>query len=224
MVSKDAGDDFAFFRQVYQRAVSGVVNYRGVIQAVSKKGIRHKLLGNGMGIVGATASLGFSCALDDHTYELLAYRKPESCGTPRAVGAESVKEMEVETFPHTFNSYDHESGRVLVAPTGPDPVLAGVRGDSPRAVLEAFRKSPDRRGGARSYHLRDQPVHRRPSDEPAVDTPQGVLGRLARRLDPLHTTHPGGPSDAPAPHRRRHRRELAWSTSPLETSGASPVS
>jgi tRNA(Ile2)-agmatinylcytidine synthase len=140
MAPKGADGDLSFFRQVYRRAVSGVVNFRGVIRAVSKMGIRHKLLGNGMGVVGAAASLGFSCASDDHTYELISYRKPENCGTPRAVDPRSVKEMEVETFPHTFSSYDHESGRVLVAPTGPDPVLSGVRGDSPRAVLEAFHR------------------------------------------------------------------------------------
>jgi len=137
MASKDSGD-MEFFRQVYLRAVSGIVNYRGVVRAVSKVGVRHRLLGNGMGIVGAAASLGFSCDSDDHTYELIAYRKPENCGTRRAVEPSSVVEMEAETFPHTFNSYDHESGRVLVAPTGPDPVLLGVRGDSPKAVLEAF--------------------------------------------------------------------------------------
>jgi len=140
MASKDAAGDMGFFRQVYQRAVSGIVNYRGVIRAVSEMGVRHRLLGNGMGIVGAAASLGFSCDSDDHTYELIAYRRPENCGTRRAIEPQSVIEMEAETFPHTFNSYDHESGRVLVAPTGPDPVLAGVRGDSPRTVLEAFRR------------------------------------------------------------------------------------
>lgn len=140
MAPKVAAGDMEFFRQVYQRAVSGIVNYRGVIRAVSKMGVRHKLLGNGMGIVGAAASLGFSCDSEDHTYELIAYRRPENCGTRRAIEARSVVEMEAETFPHTFNSYDHESGRVLVAPTGPDPVLAGVRGDSPRTVLEAFRR------------------------------------------------------------------------------------
>lgn len=129
-----------YFREVYLRALSGMVNYRGVIRQLCQMGVRHRLLGNGMGAVGAAASLGFSCESDDHTYELIAYRRPEKCGTPRSVLPESVVEMEAETFPHTFNSYDHESGRVLLAPTGPDPVLAGVRGDSPRAVLEAFQK------------------------------------------------------------------------------------
>ena len=140
MAPRDDPQLSGFFRQIYLRAVSGVVNYRGVIRAVSEMGIPHRLLGNGMGVVGAVASMGFSCDLDDHTYELIAYRRPERCGTRRALEKGSVVEMEAESFPHTFNSYDHESGRVLVAPTGPDPVLAGVRGDSPRAVLDAFRK------------------------------------------------------------------------------------
>jgi len=139
MVSRGAAADLEFCREVYLRAVDRVVSYRRTIRAVSKLGIRHRLLGNGMGIVGAVASLGFSCDVDDHTYELISYRKPENCGTRRAVDPQSVREMEAETFPHTFNSYDHESGRVLIAPTGPDPVLAGVRGDSPSAVLNAFR-------------------------------------------------------------------------------------
>jgi tRNA(Ile2)-agmatinylcytidine synthase len=139
MVPADvSGDDLAFFRKLYERGLSGVVNYRGVIRTISQMGVRHRLLGNGMGIVGAAASLGFSCETDDHTYELILYRRPERCGTPRALDPASVKEMEHQTFPHTFNSYDHESERILIAPTGPDPVLAGIRGDSPRAVLAAL--------------------------------------------------------------------------------------
>lgn len=129
-----------YFREVYLRALVGMVNYRGVVRQLARMGLRHRLLGNGMGAVGAAASLGFSCESDDHTYELIAYRRPERCGTPRSVLPESVVEMEAKTFPHTFNSYDHESGRVLLTPTGPDPVLAGVRGDSPRAVLGAFQR------------------------------------------------------------------------------------
>jgi tRNA(Ile2)-agmatinylcytidine synthase len=140
MASKAATQGMEFYRQIYRRAVSGIVNYRAVIRAVSEMGVPHRLLGNGMGVVGAVASMGFSCDMDDHTYELIAYRRPERCGTRRALEPGSVVEMEAETFPHTFNSYDHESGRVLVAPTGPDPVLAGVRGDSPQTVLDAFRK------------------------------------------------------------------------------------
>jgi tRNA(Ile2)-agmatinylcytidine synthase len=127
-----------FFRSLYLRAVSGIVNFRRVKRDISGMGIRCELLGNGMGVVGAASSMGFSES-DDHTYELIAYRLPENCGAPRSVDPASVTQMERETFPHTFNSFDHGSGRVLLAPKGPDPVLLGIRGDSPDVVLEAFR-------------------------------------------------------------------------------------
>lgn len=138
MVSKES--DLAYYEDLYSKAIGGIVSYTGVINKLSKMGVRRTLLGNGMGIVGAAASLGFQPRLDDHTYELIAYRKPENCGTPRPVDPDSVAAMESATFPRTFNSFDHESGRVLVAPTGPDPVLAGVRGSSPRVVVDAFRR------------------------------------------------------------------------------------
>lgn len=141
MAVAESEADRSFARQVYERAICGIVNYRRLLHDIAKTGIRHVELGNGMGIVGAIASLGFAYPNDDHTYELIAYRTPERCGTPRMVEDESVLRMELETFPRTFNSYDHESGRVLLAPTGPDPVLLGVRGDSPQTVLEAFRET-----------------------------------------------------------------------------------
>ncbi len=46
--------------------------------------------------------------------------------------------MDSATFPHTFNNYDYQKRKVLVAPHGPDPVFAGVRGDSPGVVIDAF--------------------------------------------------------------------------------------
>lgn len=139
LVMASEGSNMEFFRGLYLRALSGVVNFRGIIREVSSMGVRHRLLGTGMGVVGAGASLGFRES-DDHTYELIAYRTPETCGTPRPVDPSSVAEMEATTFPHTFNSFDHGSGRVLLAPKGPDPVLLGVRGDSPTAVIDAFRR------------------------------------------------------------------------------------
>jgi tRNA(Ile2)-agmatinylcytidine synthase len=126
-----------FLRALYLSAVSGVVSYRRVLNLLSEAGIRHVTLGNGMGVVGAAASLGFRKE-DDHTYELIAYRSEAHYGKRRSVGAGSVKAMERKTFPHTFNSYDHRSGRVLLTPHGPDPVFLGIRADSPGIALSAF--------------------------------------------------------------------------------------
>lgn len=122
---------------LYQRALAGVVSPHSVRRLLKSLGARSFELGNGMGIVGAASSIGFGPGFD-HTYELIAYRRREFWGTKRAVQSESVREMDARTFPHTFNNYDYQKRKVLIAPHGPDPVFAGVRGDSPQVVIRAF--------------------------------------------------------------------------------------
>ncbi|MHC1586033.1 MAG: TiaS agmantine-binding domain-containing protein [Candidatus Hecatellaceae archaeon] len=92
----------------------------------------------GRGVVGAIAAIGETLE-GDHTYELLAYRKPEFRGLPRRVSPESVFKMDEAAELKTFGNVDSESGRILVTPRGPDPVLFGVRGETFRDVVEASR-------------------------------------------------------------------------------------
>ncbi len=125
------------FRPVYLDALSGIVNPHRVRRIISQNNLKTLELGNGMGLVGAASALAFDEGLD-HTYELIAYRLRESWGTRRHLDSSSVKEMDQRTWPHTFNSYDYQKRKVLVAPHGPDPVFVGVRGDSPSTVTEAF--------------------------------------------------------------------------------------
>jgi tRNA(Ile2)-agmatinylcytidine synthase len=40
--------------------------------------------------------------------------------------------------PLTFNNIDSETGRILITPRGPDPILCGVRGETPEAVRQAY--------------------------------------------------------------------------------------
>lgn len=89
------------------------------------------------GIIGALAAIGetLNC---DHTYELIAYRAPENLGTKRQVDAASIFEMDKQTQPYTFNNVDTEKGRVIITPRGPDPILFGIRGESPEIVRKAF--------------------------------------------------------------------------------------
>ena len=122
---------------LYLEALTGVVNPARVRRLLRSLGAKSFELGNGMGIVGAAASIGFDERFD-HTYELIAYRRRESWGRKRTIDGGSVREMDAKTFPHTFNNFDHQKHRVLLAPHGPDPVFAGVRGDSPQAVIRAF--------------------------------------------------------------------------------------
>jgi len=84
---------------------------------------------NGRGLIGATAAV---CSdLPDRTCELLAYRRPERWGSAREVDRESLFAAETATFPHTWDSIDRESGTVVCVPHSPDPVLFGIRGESP---------------------------------------------------------------------------------------------
>ncbi len=122
---------------LYLDALTGVVSPHRVRRLLKTMGARSFELGNGMGVVGAAACLGFN-ERSDHTYELIAYRRKELWGTKRSLDSGSVREMDAETFPRTFNNYDYQKRKVLIAPHGPDPVFLGVRGDSPKSVLEAF--------------------------------------------------------------------------------------
>ena len=126
------------FEPLYQSALAGVVSPHAVRKFLKGSGARSFELGNGMGIVGGASSIGFAAGFD-HTFELIAYRRKESWGTRRAVDSGSVKEMDAKTFPRTFNNFDYQKRKVLISPHGPDPVFAGVRGDSPETVIRAFR-------------------------------------------------------------------------------------
>jgi tRNA(Ile2)-agmatinylcytidine synthase len=88
---------------------------------------------NGRGIIGALAAIG--CPLDDKTYELLAYRQPEFCGKKRMVDQNSVVEMNMETYPATFDNLD--SGYMTITPHTPCPVLYGIRGENVDVLLDA---------------------------------------------------------------------------------------
>ena len=98
----------------------------------------------GRGIIGGLAAIGEDLS-GDHTFELITYRMPENCGEPRRVQASSVKMMDANSS-LTFSNIDPETGRILITPRGPDPILYGIRGENPEAVKQAhemiLRKEP----------------------------------------------------------------------------------
>jgi len=113
---------------------------RQMAEKVAKAtGVQYFTYGNGQGLVGSLGAMG--CLLQgDYTYELIAYRKMENCGRRRIVDRERVIKFSSDTYPNTFNNYDRNHGRVLVAPHGPDPVFFGVRGESPEVVGSALHQ------------------------------------------------------------------------------------
>jgi len=119
-------------------ALTRVVAPAEAISAISNARAAGLSFGSPQGIIGALAAIGMR--LDgDYTYELIAYRSRACIGKPRSVDAHSVLRMNDEMGEVTFNNVDPETGRILITPRGPDPILCGVRGESPEAVRKAFQ-------------------------------------------------------------------------------------
>ena len=94
-------------------------------------------LGNGQGLIGAIGAIGYE--FNDHTMELLSYRRRSQFGKNRRISSENVKQMHNKTFPKTFNSYDIKKKRVLITPHGPDPVFYGIRGEDSKSLFSASK-------------------------------------------------------------------------------------
>lgn len=90
----------------------------------------------GRGIIGGLAAIGERLQ-KDHTFEIIAYRSSENRNRSRRVLPLSVKDMD-KISPNTFNNVDPETGRILITPRGPDPILCGIRGETPQAVKRAY--------------------------------------------------------------------------------------
>jgi tRNA(Ile2)-agmatinylcytidine synthase len=125
-------------RAFAKKAIQSIVDMKQALRLVKKFKAEALGFGTGYGIVGALAAIGET--LDgDHTYEVIAYRTPGNRGTPRRLDPVSIREMDLKTSAITFNNIDSKTGRILITPGGPDPVLYGIRGETALAVVEAHR-------------------------------------------------------------------------------------
>lgn len=123
--------------QFSKRALWDVLRTREALEILRSSKASAAAYGTQLGLVGALAAVGQTLN-GDHTYELVAYREKANLGTPRRVDGRSVMRMDQRTSPGTFNSYDYDNKRALITPHGPDPVLLGIRGESPGIVKHAF--------------------------------------------------------------------------------------
>lgn len=119
----------------YKKALREFCEIDEARELLEESGCLYHGYGNGRGLIGALAAV--SADLYDYTFELLAYRRPENWGTPRDVEKESIIAMQEATRPHTWDSYDAADDVVVCVPHTPDPVLYGIRGDSPEIVRKA---------------------------------------------------------------------------------------
>jgi tRNA(Ile2)-agmatinylcytidine synthase len=105
-------------------------------RVLERNGIQHIYDGNGRGLIGALAAIGNRLA-QDHTFEFIAYRSPESSDQPRRVHEDSVIQMNRALGARLFSNIDPRTKRTLIVPHGPDPVLYGIRGERPEDVMSA---------------------------------------------------------------------------------------
>ncbi len=120
-----------------KNAITGLVSLKDALKLILK--FRSEAVGfkSCRGIIGGLAAVGETLQ-GDYTYEILAYRVPEDCGSKRNVDKASIFDMDKATAPYTFNNVDLEKKRVIITPRGPDPILFGIRGETPEIVKKAF--------------------------------------------------------------------------------------
>ena len=117
--------------------VKSLVEKKLAMALIEKHGMDYLEYKIGRGLIGALAAVGGTLE-GDLTYELLTYRTPENWGTPRMMDDASIVAMDEALSDSTFNNLD-DKGRPLITPRGPDPVLYGVRGETPEAVYDAMQ-------------------------------------------------------------------------------------
>jgi len=122
-------------RDFAKKAEQGIVKMEEALRLIKRFNAEAVGFKKGRGIIGGLAAIGEDLS-GDHTFELIAYRIPENLGKPRRVQASSVKEMDAVSS-LMFNNIDPETGRILITPRGPDPILYGVRGEHPEVVKQA---------------------------------------------------------------------------------------
>ena len=91
----------------------------------------------GHGRIGALAAVGAARAFDEWTYELIAYREFDRCGSLRAVDGASLFAAADEAYPDAWDTVDRVEDEAVCVPSAPGPILYGLRGDDP-AVLAAM--------------------------------------------------------------------------------------
>lgn len=135
----------------FKKAVTDVIEIEDTVSILNDfesefpNSVFHFSLKNGRGLIGSLAVCGAMLNPDwDLTYEYLAYRLPsnykKSGGVERFVDSESLILADKMTVPETWDTIDYDKKTKpfpVCVPSGNDPVLFGIRGNSADAVKTA---------------------------------------------------------------------------------------
>jgi tRNA(Ile2)-agmatinylcytidine synthase len=125
------------FADISKQALWSLIGRNKIKKLIAKHNLQSFHIGNGQGLVGALSAIGYQ--FNDHTFELLSYRKKSQFGKKRKIFSSSVRQMQEKTYPKTFNSFDTKKQKIIFAPHGPDPVFFGIRGEDIDSLLNASK-------------------------------------------------------------------------------------
>jgi tRNA(Ile2)-agmatinylcytidine synthase len=117
-------------------AVRDLHDLDDVLGLIDDTGFHAEGWAGGHGRIGALAAVGAARAFSEWTYELIAYREFERCGTPREVDEETLFAAAEDAYPEAWDTVDREESEAVCVPSAPGPILYGIRGDDPNAVRE----------------------------------------------------------------------------------------
>jgi tRNA(Ile2)-agmatinylcytidine synthase len=127
---------------LYKNALNTIIDPNEAIQIAQESNAKLESFpgfSGARGVVGALAAIGWGLSTNDYTFELIGYRIPENWKAgSRLINPKSVFEMN-RRFPNTFGNIDPLNEVIKIAPHGPDPVLCGIRGNSPDELLNAWQ-------------------------------------------------------------------------------------
>jgi tRNA(Ile2)-agmatinylcytidine synthase len=119
----------------YEKALRSFCEQEEAVGLLEDAGAMYRGWKGGRGLIGAAAAI--ASHLPDSTWELLVYREPGLRGTARSIDRASFFLADAATAPATWDTVDRENDVVVCSPHTPDPVLFGIRGESPLAVSHA---------------------------------------------------------------------------------------
>src|SRR5512136_1931123 len=174
----------------YRKAVTDFCQIDEAVEILESMGAHYRGYKNRRGLIGATAAV--ASVLEDRTSEILVYRQPERWGLPREVDCSSLFAAEESTFPHTWDTVDRVNDVVVCVPHTPDPVLFGIRGESPAWVMAARQMIRSERPALEQIWVTNQGTDAHLLDGKCGELREGLSYRVRGVVENAPKTGTGG--------------------------------
>jgi tRNA(Ile2)-agmatinylcytidine synthase len=176
--------------EFYRKAVTDFCTIDEAVSVLESSGALYHGYKNRRGLIGATAAV--ACSLPDATFEILTYRRKERWGTPREVKRESLFAAQQATFSHTWDTVDEVNDVVVCVPHTPDPVLFGIRGESPSWVMAARQMIDSEKPELEQIWITNQGTDAHVLEGRIGSLREGLSYRVLGRVMDAPKTGPGG--------------------------------